>query len=149
MIKALDATEHFFGRFVPSPLKRHYSVGFRYSVFAFGGLIGYVIYYGAQRILFDLGIWRGIALAVGIILAILFTFTYHRHVTFDQKTGWKEKFVKFIPIQLVIGGLNWVISLVAIETFHFPDLPATFVITLVLSILNFAASRVFVFNKAK
>ena len=148
MLKILDLVEAFFSRYVPSGLKRPYAVAFRYSVFVFGGLIGYIIYFATQKMLFNLGIWRGIALAVGLILAIIFTFTYHRYITFDQKSNWKEKLVKFIPIQATIATINWISSLIAIERMHFPDLQATFVITFVLSMLNFGVSKLMVFHKS-
>lgn len=146
--KILNSLEGFFERFVPSLLKRPYHIGFRYSVFVFGGLIGYVLYYGAQESLYWLGVARAIALAVGLALAVLFTFTYHRYVTFGQKEGWKEKLMKFAPVQVLIAAVNGVLSFIAIEQMHFPSLQATFVITFALSLVNFAANRLFIFRKA-
>lgn len=146
--KFLDSLESFFARFVPAPLKSVYSLGFRYSVFVFGGLIGYVIYYGAQESLYLLGVPRAIDLAIGLTLAVLFTFTYHRYVTFGQKEGWKEKFMKFAPIQVVIAAVNGVLSFIAIEQMHFPSLQATFIITFVLSLANFAANKLFIFSSS-
>ncbi len=147
MNKVLESIEGFFSTLVPGPLKKYYFIGFHYGVFVFGGLIGYLLYFGSQRVLFNLGIWRGFGLGVGIVLAILFTFTYHRYVTFDQKGGWKEKFAKFAPLQAVIAAINWALSLLAIEALHFPDFQATFVITFVLSLFNFAASKMLVFSR--
>ncbi len=145
--RLLDLLEGFFARFVPAPLKRVYSLGFRYSVFVFGGLIGYVLYYGTQESLYGLGISRAIALTIGLTLAVLFTFTYHRYVTFGQKEGWKEKFIKFAPIQVLIAAVNGILSFIAIEQMHFPSLQATFVITFVLSLANFAANKIFIFRR--
>ncbi|MBI3036857.1 GtrA family protein [Candidatus Woesearchaeota archaeon] len=147
MKKLFDAVEKFFEPFVPGQLKRPYSIGFRYSVFVFGGLIGYLLYYGAQEYLFKLGIARAIDLAVGSTLAVLFTFTYHRYITFDQKTGWKGKLMKFAPIQVSIAATNVVLSFIAIEHMHFPSLQATFVITFGLSLFNFAMNKLFIFRK--
>jgi putative flippase GtrA len=146
MIKFLDSIELFFSRFVPGKLKRIYHIGFRYGVFVFGGFIGYVLYYLSQRILYDMGLWRGFGLGVGLILAIAFTFTYHTFITFDQKSGWKDRLIKFVPVQLLISVINWIASMVAIEMMHFQDLPATFLITLVLSLLNFVTTRLLVFR---
>lgn len=145
--RLLDLLESFFARFVPSSLKRVYSLGFRYSVFVFGGLIGYVLYYGTQESLYRLGVARAIDLTIGLTLAVLFTFTYHRYITFGQKEGWKEKFIKFAPIQVLIAAVNGILSFIAIEQMHFPSLQATFVITFVLSLANFAANRIFIFRR--
>ncbi|HLD97527.1 MAG TPA: GtrA family protein [Candidatus Nanoarchaeia archaeon] len=147
MKRIFNALEVFFGRFVPRPLKRLYAIGFRYGVFIFGGLIGYIIFYGTQRILYNAGMWRGTGLAVGEILAVLFTFMYHRHVTFDQKSNARERFLKFFPVQISLAVITWALSLVAIEHLHYPDLQATFVIVFLLSMVNFTANRLFVFRK--
>lgn len=149
MKRIFDWLEAFFLPFVPGPLKRLYTVLFRYGVFIFGGLIGYVIFFVTQRMLFDVGLWRGTALAVGEVLAVLFTFMYHRYVTFDQREGAREKFFKFVPLQVVLAFATWGLSLIAIETLHYPDLQATFIIVFFLSIINFTANRLFIFRKAQ
>ncbi len=146
MKKLFDSLEIFFARFVPSPLKRFYFLGFRYGVFISGGLIGYIIFYGTQKILYNAGMWRGTGLAVGEILAVLFTFMYHRYVTFDQKSNARERFLKFFPVQICLAVVTWALSLVAIEHFKYPDLPATFVIVFFLSMVNFTANRLFIFR---
>lgn len=143
----LDTIEMFFGKFVPRPLKRVYANGFRYGIFITGGLIGYALYYGTQEMLYKAGVFRAIGLAAGLTLAVLFTFTYHRYVTFTQREGWREKLAKFAPLQIAISAVNGVASLIAIEKMHYPSLQATFVITFVLSLANFAANKLFIFRK--
>ncbi len=147
MRKLLDRAEVFLSRFVPAPLKRIYSTGFRYGVFVTGGLVGYILYFGTQESLYLAGVSRAVGLSAGLALAVLFTFTYHRYVTFDQKEGWKEKLAKFAPVQVMIALANGILSYVAIESWHFPSLHATFVITFLLSLVNFAANRLFIFKK--
>lgn len=157
MLKVLDLLEAFFERFVPSPLKRPYHIAFRYSVFVFGGLIGWVILDRTNILLLHLRLgenvhflnllWHGVAYSIGLILAIIFTFWYHRQVTFDVKTAWKERFSKFVPIQIFIAVLNLVLYLIATQFFSFPKTPASFVVTFFLSFVNFAFNKLLVFRK--
>lgn len=145
--KILNSLESFFERFAPSPLKRPYHVAFRYSVFVFGGLIGWFILIGSEQFLLRFGIWKGIGYGVGLMLAIFFTFTYHRYVTFGMKSETQERFAKFAPLQVFIAAANWLLFVAATHNFHFPDVPASFVITFFLSMVNFAANRIFVFRR--
>ncbi|MBI2143975.1 GtrA family protein [Candidatus Woesearchaeota archaeon] len=157
MRKFLDTAEDFFSRFVPEKLRGQYSMLFRYGVFVFGGFIGLGFYYAGYRLAANRGIPLGFSLAAGLTPAIIFTFLYHSFITFDERSNWKAKFIKFIPIQVIISALNWLISWQTLSHFKFPDLvvgryrfpdfPAIFVITLVLSLLNFAVTKVLVFKR--
>lgn len=147
VLKIFDLLEAFFERFVPSPLKRLYRLAFRYSVFVFGGLIGWIILIGSEQFLLQFGVWRGLGYGAGITLAILFTFFYHRYITFSLKSEWKERLVKFVPIQLVIAATNWLLFITGTEYMRFPDVPASFVITFFLSLVNFSANKLFIFRR--
>ena len=148
MRKLLDSLELFFARFIPAPLRKYYSVAVRYFTFVFGGLIGWLILVGTEQFLLKAGIWRGIGYALGIGLAIMFTFFYHRYITFGLKSEAKERFVKFAPLQVIISVVNWILFVAATEYFHLPDVPSSFVITFFLSLVNFAANRIFIFRKS-
>lgn len=147
MKQFIDRIIMFFSRFVPDPLKKHYFVAARYFIFVFGGFIGWLIVIGIEQFLLRFGIWRGFGYALGIGLAIVFTFFYHRHVTFGLKSEAKERFIKFAPLQIIISILNWLLFIAATEYLHFPDVASSFVITFVLSIVNFAANKLFIFLK--
>ncbi len=149
MLKLLDSLEVFFGRFVPSPLQKLYSVAFRYSVFVFGGLIGWVILIGSEQLLLRFGIWRGIGYALGLVLAIIFTFVYHRYITFGVKSDLKERFIKFAPLQVLIAAANWIMFLAMTDylKLRISDIVASFIVTFVLSLVNFAASKLLVFHR--
>ncbi|MBI2140938.1 GtrA family protein [Candidatus Woesearchaeota archaeon] len=147
MRKALDSVEMFFSYFVPSPLKRYYFLAASYFIFVFGGLIGWLILIGSEQFLLGFGIWKGIGYGIGLVLAILFTFAYHRHVTFGVKSETKERFAKFAPLQVFIAAANWLLFVAATHYFGFPDVQASFVITFVLSLVNFAANKLFIFIK--
>jgi putative flippase GtrA len=146
MLKAVESIGLFFSRFVPEPLKKYYFALFKYAVFVTGGFIGWAILIVIEQILVARGFWNGIGFGAGIFLAIIFTFIYHQYVTFDIKTNWAQRFIKFIPIQLVVAAANWVLSVIATNLMHFPDVAASFVITFVISIFNFIFTRLLVFK---
>lgn len=148
MRKLIDSLELFFARFVPGPLKKYYFLATRYATFVSGGLIGWFIVIGTEQLLLRFGVWRGIGYAAGIVLAILFTFIYHRHVTFGMMSGWKERLAKFAPLQAGIAAANWLLFVAATHYLHFPDVPASFVITFFLSLVNFAANKIFIFRRS-
>ena len=153
ILKILNVLERFFERFVPSPLRRIYHIGFRYSVFVFGGLIGWLILVASDQLLLRFGAWRGFSYGLGLVLAILFTFTYHRYITFAIKSELTERFLKFAPLQVVIAATNWALFLATKGYLEIPDVSsasivASFLITFALSLVNFAASRIFIFRKA-
>ncbi len=118
----------------------------KYFTFVFGGLIGWLILIGSEQFLLRFGVWRGIGYGVGLVLAVLFTFAYHRHVTFGMKSESRERFAKFAPLQVIIAAANWLLFVAATHYLHFPDVPASFVVTFFLSLINFAANRLFIFS---
>ena len=147
MRAALDALENFFARFIPGPLKRPYFLAVRYATFVFGGLIGWLIVIVTEQAMLRLGLWRGIGYGFGIALAVLFTFFYHRYVTFGVKSDWKQRLTRFAPIQVAIAAANWVLFIIATDYLHFSDVATSFVITFFLSLINFALSRLLVFHR--
>ncbi len=118
----------------------------KYFTFIFGGLIGWLILIGSEQFLLRFGVWRGIGYGVGLVLAVLFTFAYHRHVTFGMKSESRERFAKFAPLQVIIAAANWLLFVAATHYLHFSDVPASFVVTFFLSLVNFAANRLFIFH---
>lgn len=148
----LKAVEMSFSRFVPGPLKSVYFLGIRYATFIAGGLIGWIILISSDQLLLRLGVWGGASYAAGLALAILFTFTYHRYITFDLRTELHERFIKFAPLQVSIAAANWVLFQGIKWHFGIPDISSasvviSFVITFVLSLVNFGANRLFIFHK--
>ncbi|HIG98528.1 TPA: hypothetical protein HA231_03850, partial [Candidatus Woesearchaeota archaeon] len=119
----------------------------RYSTFIIGGLVGWLILIGSEQFLLEHGVWRGAGYGAGLFLAIVFTFLYHRFVTFGRGSDWRQRFMRFAPFQVVIAAVNWLFFLAATEYLGLPDVPASFMVTFVLSLLNFAANRLFIFRK--
>lgn len=119
----------------------------KYFIFIFGGLIGWLMLVGSEQVLLHFGVWRGIGYGVGLVLAILFTFAYHKHVTFSMTSKARERFAKFAPLQVFIAAANWLLFVAATGFFHFHDVAASFVITFFLSLVNFAANRLLIFRR--
>lgn len=161
MRKLLDAIEIFFSRLVPGPLKKHYFLAFRYFTFVVGGFLGWVIMIGTEQFLLRFGVQKIIGYGLGVVLAILFTFCYHRYVTFGVTSNWKERLMVFAPIVIILSLVNLALfaffkppaNLTPIALFGFKfvidlkDIVLSFVITIVLSLVNFAANKLFVFKK--
>lgn len=143
----LKSVELFFSRFVPEPLKGCYFLVARYATFVFGGLIGWIVLFGIYRMLSAFNLWTGISYAAGLGFAIVFTFTYHRYITFDVRTEKVERFTKFAPFQVALAGVNWLLFVVSVEHFRLADGITSFVITFFLSLVNFGVNRVFIFHK--
>lgn len=141
----------------------------RYLIFVFGGGIGWSIIIGMQA-LFIAKLGEIFSYWIGLLFADIFTFVYHRFITFKIKSDWKIRFVKFSVIVVAISIANGAIFSFAAKTFdltHFDvAIPSalllgffgsglivpgrilvSFVITLVLSVINFAINRIFIFRQ--
>ncbi len=138
----------------------------RYFIFVFGGGIGWLIIIGMQALF--IARWGEIlSYWVGLIFADIFTFVYHRFITFKIKSDWKIRFVKFSAIVIVISVANGALFSVAAKNFDLANFDlaipllglfgsagfaipgrilVSFVITLILSIMNFAINRIFIFR---
>ena len=119
----------------------------QYFTFIFGWLIGWLILVGTYKLLLGFHLWNGLSYAAGLLLTILFTFAYHRYVTFVLKTDRVERFMKFAPLQLGIAAANWLLFLAGTELLHLHDVATSFVVTFFLSLANFAANRLLVFHR--
>ena len=122
----------------------------RYSIFVFGGFTGWLALISIHTFFRDAyGFNPLLSYAIGMIFADLFTFVYHRLVTFKVKTDWKRRFVQFTIIIVILSATNWTLFSIARGIFDlpFPDIVISFVITAVLSIINFVINRLFIFKQ--
>lgn len=94
----------------------------------------------------------GAALTVGVISA----FFYNRIFTFNTLTAWKPRLLKFVVIIPIIDVSNWVLVIAITQAFaDFYDTavlpryywPAIFLVTSVLSVLNFGLNKFWVFKR--
>lgn len=156
---------HFQERLTGEPLLATIK---RYLVFVFGGGIGWLIIIGMQA-MFLVRLGEVPSYWIGLLFADIFTFVYHQFITFKIKSDWKRRFVKFSVIVVLISIANGTLFSLAANAFDltyfdiaFPSwlslgffggglvipgrILVSFVITVILSIINFAINRIFIFR---
>ena len=146
----------------------------RYFIFISGGFIAWsliaVLYLYLNRVL-SINIF--VSYAAGLVLADIFTFVYHRYITFRIKTNWKSRFIKFTILVLILTFVNWAIFSLIVGVFalqvpefefstsitHYgrpladfqftlaSDIIISFIITLFISVINFSVNRIFIFRQ--
>ena len=128
----------------PYPL---YRTARKYAVFVTGGGIDLLLSLLITTPLTEfLGIPYWISYFFGLVAAILFTFIYHRHVTFGMKSAWKSRFLKFGIVVTLIVIANYFLVLTATEILQFHYLISIFLVTLILSVINFGVNKIWVFK---
>ncbi len=123
----------------------------RFLIFVTGGGLGWLLNIAVTVLLSRFfGVWQMLAYAVGLVFNIAFNFSFHKYITFGVKTK-LHRSVIFVIITLVIVAANWLLVYLFTEVLY-QDLPTfvfaavSFVVTLFLSIINFAANKLFVFR---
>jgi putative flippase GtrA len=121
----------------------------RYLIFVTGGLIGWFLVIGPHLYLHNkFGINPVFSYAVGILIADIFTFIYHRLITFKITTEWRKRFTQFSVLIVFVGIANWALFTLSrsVLDLPFPDVLISFVITGILSVINFIINRLFIFR---
>ncbi|MBN2454043.1 GtrA family protein [Candidatus Woesearchaeota archaeon] len=139
----------------------------RYFIFLFGGGTAYFLAMIITTFLERGGMWFWAAYSVGLVFAIVFTFIYHRYVTFRKFGSIGSRFAKFTVVVLLIVIANWIFTIITISLLsgaqlQFGDPNAlldsakyaapltywlvTFFVTLVLSVFNFLFNKIWVFK---
>lgn len=121
----------------------------RYVIFVIGGFAGWLLLIGVHSFLggaYNLN--PLLSYAVGVVFADIFTFIYHRLVTFRIKTNWRLRFAKFSVMVVLISIVNWGLFSIGrvVLDLPMPDFVMSFVITTFLSVLNFGINRVLIFR---
>ncbi|MFH1182167.1 MAG: GtrA family protein [Candidatus Woesearchaeota archaeon] len=128
----------------------------RYFIFLLGGGTGLLIAEVTTTLLTEsFQLWYMLSYIIGTILAIIFTFIYHRYVTFRKFTDVRKRFVKFVFVVSIIAVVN--IALVYLSTeavagyfgtevTKFYYWATIFIVTLVLSTVNFTVNKLWVFK---
>ena len=121
----------------------------RYFIFISGGFVGWSILIGMHTFFRNTyGMNPVFSYAIGIGFADVFTFVYHRFVTFKIKTQWQTRFIKFTILALVLSFANWALFALGrgVLNLQVPDIAMSFVITSFISVLNFGINRIVVFR---
>ena len=121
----------------------------RYSIFVFGGFMGWLILIGLHTwVKNSFAINPVLSYGFGVFFADVFTFAYHRLVTFRIKTNWHVRFLQFTVLVLSISIANWALSAVGRGVLDLPirDSVMSFLITGFLSAVNFMVNRAVIFR---
>ncbi|MBI2664068.1 GtrA family protein [Candidatus Woesearchaeota archaeon] len=146
----------------------------RYFVFISGGFIAWgliaLLYLFLNRFL---GVGVAVSYAAGLVLADIFTFVYHRRITFNIRTNWKPRFIKFSVLVVALTFLNWAVFVFLVEVLGVvvpelsssnailyksaqlfsinlkiaSDIIISFFVTGFISVINFSISRIFIFRQ--
>ena len=124
----------------------------RFLVFVTGGGLGWLLNIAVTVLLSNFfGVWQMLAYAVGLVFNIAFNFYFHKHITFSISRTELRHSAIFAIITLAIVAANWLLVYLFTEilsqnlpTFVFAAI--SFVVTMFLSIINFAANKLFVFR---
>lgn len=132
-------------------LKKIYYVVKRYMIFIFGGFIGWLILIGITALTVNsLQVRPFIGYFFGLVAAIIFTFSYHRYITFKKKTNWSVRFMKFVPLEGTVSAFNWALFYIVTEFLGLDSglnyTIASFLITWSISVINFCLNRFWVFR---
>ncbi len=121
----------------------------RYLVFVVGGFTGWLIIIGLHAFFRDNFGWGTVfSYGAGLLFADIFTFVYHRFITFQIKSNWKVRFMQFSFVVVLISIANWVLFVIGREVLNLPvpDFAMSFVITTFLSVINFGVNRILIFR---
>lgn len=129
----------------------------RYIKFVTGGGLGLLVNLAVTYALTELlDMWFGAAYALGLSANVLFNFMYHRHFTFSQTGQALERLYKFIPLTLAVAAANYLVVRFLTEAFisnageamlgGYYKYAVIIFVTTVLSIMNYAANRLWVFR---
>jgi putative flippase GtrA len=128
----------------------------KYLIFIAGGGTGLLIAEAITTLLTEsFNMWYLISYTIGTAVSIIFTFIYHRYITFRKSTEIRKRFIKFVFVVTVIATLNVVLvyffteaaaAFLGIEISKLLYWSTIFIITLVLSTINFAINKLWVFK---
>lgn len=123
----------------------------KFLIFVTGGGLGWLLNIAVTVLLSRLfGVWHMLAYAIGLVFNISFNFSFHKYVTFGVRTELRHSAI-FAVITLLIVAANWLLVYFFTEIL-FRDQPVlvfaavSLVVTLFLSVVNFAANKLFVFR---
>ena len=122
----------------------------KYLTFIIGGGIGLalsLIVTYAFTTLFSL--WHMASYVFGLAVSTIFTFSYHRKVTFNTQDRIKDRFLKFVVITIGLVTLNWLVVLAVTETTLMHYLVAIVAVTFGISIINYYSNKLWVFKVEK
>ena len=111
-------------------------------------VVNYLVYFLATRLLgmsVMAGTWTAWAIAVVFAYAVNKAFVFHTHC--DSLAALAREAVSFVAMRLASLGMETVIMYVTVEVMGLNDLVMKLVTNLVVIILNYIFSKLFIFKK--
>ena len=126
-----------------------FATGRRYATFLVGGTTGWLILIGLHTFLKGYGFNPLVSYAAGLVFADVFTFVFHKIVTFKIHTNWEKRFIQFSALVIAVSVANWGLFYVGRQVLDLQvwDFVMSFVITGFLSVVNFGVNRVLIFRR--
>ena len=111
-------------------------------------VVNYVVYFAATRLLgmgVMAGTWTAWAIAVAFGYVVNKAFVFHTHC--DSMTALAKEAASFFAMRLVSLGMETVLMFVTVELMGLNDLVMKLIVNIVVIILNYVFSKLFIFKK--
>ena len=122
----------------------------RYFTFLVPGFLSWLFLIATHTILNEYYA-AAVSYGIGILITLIFAFVFHSLVTFNVKSNWKSRFIKFTGLVALVSAANWALFVMGREILNLPvpDFVMSFFITGFLSVINFLLNRIFIFRDKK
>lgn len=111
-------------------------------------VVNYVVYFAATRYMgmgVMAGTWTAWVVAVAFGYAVNKAFVFHTHC--ESLAALAREAVSFFAMRLVSLGMETVLMYVTVELLGFNDLVMKLIVNIVVIILNYVFSKLFIFKK--
>ena len=109
--------------------------------------VNYAVYYPLR----DLGVTYLLANAIAWIVAVIFAFFTNKHFVFFfffySLSVLLPEFGKFVAGRLITLGLEQLLLYVSVDLLHFDDRIMKLIVSILVVILNYVFSKLFIFKK--
>ena len=111
-------------------------------------VVNYVVYFAATRYMgmgVMAGTWTAWVIAVAFGYAVNKAFVFHTHC--ESLAALAREAISFFAMRLVSLGMETVLMYVTVELLGFNDLVMKLIVNIVVIILNYVFSKLFIFKK--
>lgn len=120
----------------------------KYITFVLGGFIGAVIGWGLTYYLTEvLNTWYLLSYSLSMAVPFTFKIIYHKMVTFKENKMNTATVLKYLLVYVLIMLINVFIVYIATSLWHIYYMISIFCVTAILSVLNYALNKLFVFSE--
>jgi putative flippase GtrA len=120
----------------------------KYITFVLGGFMGAAIGWGLTYYLTEvLKTWYLLSYSLSMAVPFTFKIIYHKMVTFKENKMNTATVLKYLAVYVFIVLLNILLVYIATSIFHIYYMISIFCATAILSIVNFALNKIYVFSE--